>query len=790
MTEAMFLFRTMAIVFAALLAVVACSTSSHGDAEPPGETQQATAGAEVTDAPEADSEESAHRFVQDLWVYERLSTIDADGDEVDLTDVAVEGLDGPPDQEVELVDGVTFRVHESLDAKLTAADGTVREDLDVVAGLIEHEGDRAVSVLATPEPDAHSPVGFGDQVSIDLTYLDELAPGDPLFSDFAFLQPHPGDDDADASGLELLATRMAAERVGFFGEGDDGEPNVLLYSDEPGEAVEGSTRGRLPAKSRDMTDGMNKGLKGCRGTLRCVAKFFDKFGDGAKSSYEQALDNGNLRDRRQNRRHPACRGTNCARLWGDPHLLTFDGVGYDMQGVGEFIAVSSPDLEVQLRTRPYRHMKRISIGTAAAVGFGSHRVTVDTEVEPDEIVRIDGDPVPLDDLRAEPHQPDGATVSMVGNAVQIERDEDLITIANPEGGGFFDLYVDFGADFVETEGLLGSADGDGDNDFTTRDGDVLEQPLSHDALYDEFVESWRIAQDESLFDYADGTDTEHYTDRSFPAGPMTAADLDDGDRVRAEAVCRSAGIDDEGVLEDCMLDYGLTGEIGFVRSAVVAEIAQLIVDGDLDPTAMPIGGSGSGDAATREDVEVELTVEPYEPDPDEIAWLFTSDDGSPDQVPDGIEVTPIESPNDLEIFEFTDQDDHPTRYHYPTVPILRLSPFRGAWTPEEAVELGAFVEFDVKPTAGPVEISHVRLAAGRDRPGQSRRGVDVRSSADDYATSLLTADVEARRPDMERFSATISGLTITEPTTFRLYVYTGNRHHAVDLGDFAIGISR
>src|SRR5699024_11657368 len=130
----------------------------------------------------------------------------------------------------------------------------------------------------------------------------------------------------------------------------------------------------------------------------------------------------------------------------------------------------------------------------------------------------------------------------------------------------------FAADTVDTEGLLGSADGDGGNDFTIRDGEVLEQPLSHDDLYDRFVDSWRITDDESLFDYADGTDTEHYTDRSFPAGPMTAADLDDADRTRAEAVCRTAGIEDEGVLEACILDYGLTSEIGFVRSAAVAEV--------------------------------------------------------------------------------------------------------------------------------------------------------------------------------------------------------------------------
>src|SRR5699024_6103881 len=129
----------------------------------------------------------------------------------------------------------------------------------------------------------------------------------------------------------------------------------------------------------------------------------------------------------------------------------------------------------------------------------------------------------------------------------------------------------------------------------------------------------------------------------------------DAARARAEAVCRTAGIEDEGVLEACILDYGLTGEIGFVRSAKIAEVAQLIVDGVLDAAAIPIGGSASDPG----DIEAEFTIAPYQPGPDEITWLFTTADGAPDQVPDGLEVSAIENPNDLGIFELA------TEYGYP-----------------------------------------------------------------------------------------------------------------------------
>lgn len=39
-----------------------------------------------------------------------------------------------------------------------------------------------------------------------------------------------------------------------------------------------------------------------------------------------------------------------------------------------------------------------------------------------------------------------------------------------------------------------------------------------------------------------------------------------------------------------------------------------------------------------------------------------------------------------------------------------------------------------------------------------------------------------------RFSSAVTGLTIDGPTTFRLYVYTGNRTQTVETGDLAITI--
>lgn len=773
------LIRWMAALLAASVVIAGCSSGSSEESDPPPVDQPSEIETETTD--ESEVEAAGHRYVQDLWIYERLSTINPDGEEVDLTEAVVDGVQGSADREVELTNGVTFHVYDSLLARIVDAHGDERGDLDVVAGLIEYEGDQALSVLATPTAEADASVRFGDQVVVDVTYLGEqLQPGDPVISDFAFVQSLPHEDDethAALTGLELLAARMAIEQVNYFGEEVDGESHVLLYSSQLGEAVEGSTTVHTPAKARDMKNGMTKGLNRCGLGLRCVAKFLRSFHKGATSSYDQAWANSGPTPSPPTR-HPSCTGSYCARSWGEPHVTTFDGFDYDMQAVGEFIAMSSNDIEVQSRTQPFRDSDRISMGTAVAVGIDEHRVTVNIDADRDEIIRIDGDAVSLDDLRKESRSLGEATLNVVGDTLQVDLGDDRVTIANLEEREFIDLYLDFDSNDLVTEGLLGNANGDPTDDFTTRDGEVLDQPLSHDELYGTFVESWRITQDESLFDYETGTDTETYTDTSMPAATMTVADLNGRDRTRAEAVCRAAGIENEAVLESCVFDYAITGDVRFVRSAQTAEVDQMIADGDLDPTNMPVGGQ-RGDS---DEVTAELTVAPYEPGPNEIAWLFTTSDGAPEHVPTGIQATPIQNPQDVGIFQFTDE------YGYPTDPILRVGPLSGASHREAAIELGSFVEFQLTPTDGPVDISGIQLAVGRGRSDETVRGIDLRSSADGYSSSLLATTLEVTRPDMERFSTRVSGLQLTETTTFRLYFYASIPSNTVEIGDIAITV--
>src|SRR5262249_26456057 len=64
--------------------------------------------------------------------------------------------------------------------------------------------------------------------------------------------------------------------------------------------------------------------------------------------------------------------------WGDPHLKTFDRLGYNFQAVGEFILVRSltDTFQVQTRTVPATGNRSVAFNIAAAVNILGDRFAV------------------------------------------------------------------------------------------------------------------------------------------------------------------------------------------------------------------------------------------------------------------------------------------------------------------------------------------------------------------------------------------------------------------------------
>ncbi|MDO9175742.1 MAG: VWD domain-containing protein, partial [Actinomycetota bacterium] len=235
------------------------------------------------------------------------------------------------------------------------------------------------------------------------------------------------------------------------------------------------------------------------------------------------------------------------KLFGDPHLVTFDEHPYDFQAVGEFTLVRSTtdDFEVQVRTAPIAGQAPVSVVVGIAIGVGGHRVT---SVDDGRGILIDGaamsgptqllpdGTVVLRDSSGEPSVvlADGTQVGLFNGLLGTA----LVGLASPRAGA--------------VEGLLGNADDDPDNDLVTADGTVIETNGLDDVRL--LAAAWRVTPETSLFDYAPGTDTTTFTDLEAPRAALTISDLDEATRKSAADICRNAGVTKQPYLDSCTLD--------------------------------------------------------------------------------------------------------------------------------------------------------------------------------------------------------------------------------------------
>ncbi|CAK0751100.1 hypothetical protein CCP4SC76_210004 [Gammaproteobacteria bacterium] len=239
---------------------------------------------------------------------------------------------------------------------------------------------------------------------------------------------------------------------------------------------------------------------------------------------------------------PCCENPDICRPghgWGDPHLTTFDGLIYDFQGVGEFIPVKSAlpndTFEVQVRNRPWGY--QASVTTAAAMKIGGDRVGFYGGMDPP--LRINGVPTTLDGSNSIT-LPTGGKIVRMGSTYRVSTADNSIVDVR-DGGGYF--YVGVGVPstkFGHVIGFFGNADKNNQNDIATRDGVSLGSKVKFNTLYPTFADSWRISQQESLFDYAPGESTETFTDLIFPRTHAETAGLSETDRTKAEKICKAA----------------------------------------------------------------------------------------------------------------------------------------------------------------------------------------------------------------------------------------------------------
>jgi subtilisin family serine protease len=261
--------------------------------------------------------------------------------------------------------------------------------------------------------------------------------------------------------------------------------------------------------------------------------------------------------------------------WGDPHQITFDGLKYDFQAVGEFVFLESDGSgpTIQVRQEPWGGSNRVSVNTAVATRVDGVRAGIYADEDPP--LRVDGTPTTVPDGGSETLG--SGAVFRDGNTYTFVYTNDMLFQVRVRSGRM-DLKVFLAPGQAgNVAGLLGDADGDPDNDIARRDGFVFTPPVAYEDMYtdtDTFDESWRISPAESLFDYGPGEDTATFTDTSLPVAFASTGDLEPGAYADAEATCRDAGVTNAIVLDACILDVAVTGDAGFAADAAVAGTPQ------------------------------------------------------------------------------------------------------------------------------------------------------------------------------------------------------------------------
>ena len=294
------------------------------------------------------------------------------------------------------------------------------------------------------------------------------------------------------------------------------------------------------------------------------------------------------------------------RIEGDPHITTADGTHYDFQGAGEFISLRDFDgAEVQTRQTPIATTSLgtdahdglstcVSLNTAVAARVGEHRVTYEPNLNglPDPTglqLRIDGVLTALG--------PFGINLGNGGRVVQSLSGGNL-EVDFPDGKTLFvtpQFWTTYGKWYLNVDlsnaGLVGS-DGSG---ATLRgiagpipSGSWLPTlpngasmgpmpaglPQRYNELYHKFADAWRVTQKDSLFDYAPGTSTNTFTDKSWPLekAPCVVPESKPFEPTSlqvAEAACRR--VLDVNRHADCIFDVQTTGNAGFATTYLVTQ---------------------------------------------------------------------------------------------------------------------------------------------------------------------------------------------------------------------------
>ncbi|HET7842761.1 MAG TPA: Ig-like domain repeat protein [Xanthomonadales bacterium] len=303
-----------------------------------------------------------------------------------------------------------------------------------------------------------------------------------------------------------------------------------------------------------------------------------------------------------------------AAMEGDPHLTSLNGVHWDFQSSGEFVALRGDGLEIQTRQtaaattffpgeNPHTGLATCaSLNTAVAARVGKHRVTYQPNISgvPDPSglqLRIDGELKTLGSAGID--LDDGARITRTSatGGIQVKFATGTRLVVTP---GWWDSqklwYLNVNVyDSTFGDGLIGAIAGrnwlPNLPDGTASGPRPAAVAARYDALYRRFADAWRVRAANSLFDYAPGTDTSTFTLAGWPPmqPPCEVPNVEPAKPLSeaiAKKVCRP--VVDKARNASCVFDVRVTGDRGFAKTYLATQELDtgnaITLSDDRDPT--------------------------------------------------------------------------------------------------------------------------------------------------------------------------------------------------------------
>lgn len=264
---------------------------------------------------------------------------------------------------------------------------------------------------------------------------------------------------------------------------------------------------------------------------------------------------------------PPNSGGNSGTSWGDPHIITPDGLRYDFQAKGDFVFAKSTtpgdDFEVHIRYVP-GPAQGITATDAVAARVVGDVVAVYPNGSTFDVV-INGILTSATTTLTQQLQGGGTVRVTTGAATVSWPDRSVLTINQGTGYNRGATLLLSPARLGKVQGLLGNYDGIATNDLRLPNG------LAPQEIYQDFRTAWRVPLGSAGALFQRGPDPWDFAPpappalSSFPASAVTAA----------RQMCVTAGVSSPAIVETCALDVVATGDNSIAAASVKADPATI-----------------------------------------------------------------------------------------------------------------------------------------------------------------------------------------------------------------------